>query len=89
MAVISTIVQVILAIPKILEGIRALLSFARNQQIDRMKRENAEAVKELENDDQRKVEEAFGSPTAGKPSGLPGTEFRDSLPDVLHHKERN
>lgn len=30
--------------------------------------------------DQRSLENAIGSPTAGKPSGIPGTDIRDTPP---------
>ena len=85
----GTIVSVFLAIPKILEGIRALVEFARTVQREQQQRAVNESMEELRNGNQIPLERAIGSERAGKPSGLPGTEFRDTLPDGVSGEDKN
>lgn len=54
------------------------------REVSKMKKENVEAIrKAVDEHDQREIEKLLGSPKAGLPSGIPGTEQRDSLPNVL------
>lgn len=84
---IGTIVSLILAILKflpwaksVIDEIIAGLVAAR---IAEMKAANRTAIKVLiEKQDQRDAERALGSPRAGEPSGIPGSEIRDRLPGV-------
>lgn len=79
------IIQIILAIPKIIEGIRALFDFAKKLQLEAKKREIKRGVDELEAGDQRKLEEAMGSTKTGSYSGR--GDIVPSLPNVVPDKK--
>ena len=79
------IIQIILAIPKIIEGLRALIDFAKKLRLEAQKRENQRGIDELANGDQRKLEEALGSSKVGSSSGH--GVIVDSLPNVVPHKK--
>lgn len=69
------------AIPVLKEWFDDLITAYVNHSIDTMRKENREALgKALNGRDQRDLEKAIGSPTAGKPSGDPGTIISDRPP---------
>jgi len=70
------------------KGFFVAVGLIEKAQADHMKKENQEAIGELTGGDQRKLErDVFKNPNAGEASGLPGAEYRDSLPGVLPDKK--
>jgi hypothetical protein len=68
---------------KFISAVENFVTWFINNRIDQMAKENRDAIKKAVVDqDQRDLEKAIGSPTAGEPSGIPGTVIRDALPGV-------
>ena len=73
MPIFAIILAVIKAIPAIQSFVDSFIVFYTNSEIDKMSASNLAAIKKVLNDkDQRDLEKAIGSPTAGKPSGDAG-----------------
>lgn len=83
MSWISAAIAIIKAIPTVERWFSQLATAYKSEEIEKMKRENADAIRKalLEND-QRWIERVIKSQAAGKPSGVPSTEIRDTLPGV-------
>lgn len=80
-SVIGFLTALFKAFPFLKEWFDELLVAYVNHSIDTMKDENRKALgKALNGRDQRDLEKAIGSPTAGKPSGDPGTIISDRPP---------
>lgn len=83
MSIIGTILAILNAIPILDSWFQQLTAAYAQAAIGRMKAENREAIRAaLAAHDQREIEKTIGSPKAGEPSGIPGTEIRDHLPGV-------
>jgi hypothetical protein len=82
MSWVSAIVSLIKAIPIINGWFEKIAEYWYEQRIIAMKKELADAIEKARQGDQRDLEKYIGSPRAGKPSGLPGSELVDSLPGV-------
>lgn len=81
--VLAGILAVIKAIPIIDKWFQKLVALYVNAEIDRMDKENRDAVKTaIEKFDQRELEKAIGNPNAGGASGIPGTITVPALPGV-------
>lgn len=77
---ITTILNVIIAIPKIKEMFEQLIALYIEQKIESMKFQNREAIrKALYELDQREIEKAMQSNMAGKPSLDPDAVIVDKL----------
>jgi len=69
MQIFSLILQVILALPKLIDLIRVIQREAESQKTDRKIEDDEKAVDNaIKTGDQREVENRLGSPTAGKPA---------------------
>lgn len=80
---VSLALSIIEAIPAVKRLFEQLSKAYYEAVIEKMKAENAEAIrKAIAENDQRWIEKTMKSSTAGKPSGVPSTEERDSLPGV-------
>ena len=80
---ISIVVQIILAIAKAFPIVDKWLDQLYNEKIARAKVENRESIKDgIENQDQRRIEDAMGSTKTGEISGIPNAEIVDKLPGV-------
>lgn len=83
MNALRLLLALMVAIPTLKEWFDQLVAEYIRSQIETMKAENREAIREaFETHDQRPIEKVIGSEKAGEPSGLPGTEFRDHLPNM-------
>jgi hypothetical protein len=81
--IFSALLAVIQLIPTVEGWVQSFIAFYVVQQINSMKAENRDAIKKaFDEKDQRDLEKAIGNPAAGEPSGIPGTEHRDTLPGV-------
>lgn len=83
----ATVLSLLLAIFKAIPSLQALwdglVSMYVESQIASMKAENRAAIqKALQDQDQRDLEKAIGSPNAGKEVPANGSEIVDSLPGV-------
>lgn len=83
-SILSLLTAIFKAIP-VLKGFwDEMVTAYINSQIATMKKENREAIrKAIYEQDQRDIESAIGSPTAGEQSGLPGAVVVDELPGVM------
>lgn len=71
----------------LLDGVKTVWGLFKQWQYQKAKDENKAAIEDsAKMGDQRPIEEAIGSGKAGKPSGIEGTEIRDSLPGVKNEK---
>jgi hypothetical protein len=83
MEIIALITAIAKLIPVIGGWIEKFIVYYTNASIDRMKSENLKAIRKvLDEKDQRELEKAIGSPSAGLPSHTPGADIVDSLPNV-------
>lgn len=83
MKTISLVIAFLKAIPIIEEWFQKLVAAYVAARISSIKKEYKDSIKKaFDQQDQRPIEEALGNPDAGAPSGIPGTEIRDSLPGV-------
>lgn len=81
--VLSIILLVLKAIPSLKSWWDELVSLYITTQIDNIKADNLEAVKiAINQQDQRKLEMAFGNPQAGERSTIAGSQIVNSLPGV-------
>jgi hypothetical protein len=85
--VAATILSLLLAFFKAVPALKSIwddiVAAYVAQKIATMAQENRDAIaKAISTLDQRPIESELGSITAGKPSGDPGTEIRDTLPGV-------
>lgn len=80
-AAVAFLTSLFKALPVLKEWFEDLVVAYVNHSVDNMKKKNREALeKALNGRDQRDLEKAIGSPTAGKPSGDPGTIISDRPP---------
>jgi hypothetical protein len=80
---VEGLITLISAIPALRKFFEAVMVEYAKLQREQMMQENREALEALfAKKDQRPVEDLLGSPKAGKPSGLEGTEIVDGLPDM-------
>lgn len=83
-AVLKFLTALFTVVPAIKSLWDSFISFYISQEIARMKAENREAIRKAFSEfDQRPIEKVIGSKKTGEPSGMAGTEFRDSLPGVM------
>lgn len=83
MTILKAIIAVIVAIPTIKGWFDSLVKMYVEQQIASWRAEDRAAIKKaIDEQDQRDIEKALGSSHAGEPSGIPGTEIRETLPGV-------
>lgn len=83
MSILKAIIAIIVAIPTIKGWFDALVKMYVESQIAAWRAEDRAAIrKAIEEQDQRDIEKALGSGKAGEPSGIPGTEIRETLPGV-------
>jgi hypothetical protein len=81
---IPTILGILKAIPILDSWFQNLMVAYTKSKIDSMKKENRDAIREdIQNHDQRELEKAIGSPTAGLPSGDPGAVILPGPPPGL------
>ena len=81
MTFIAAVLAVARAIPVVNQWLELLVAEFVKSRINEMREENRNAIrKAFETNDQRPIEKVIGSPNEGKPSGVPGSEFRDSVP---------
>lgn len=82
-AIIAGILAVAKSIPVVDSWVQALSVAYTLNQISKMKNENKAAViRAVSQLDQRDIEKALGSETAGQLSGIAGTQVVDTLPGV-------
>jgi len=82
-SVFAFVLAVLKAIPPLKDLFDRFMVFYFNSQIASMKVKNADAIRKAFNEyDQRGIEEALGSSSAGKPVDMAGSEIRDSIPGV-------
>lgn len=83
MQIILTILAVAKAWPSLNRWLEKLFSAWASANYESMKRENRDVIlRAAISFDQREIEHLLGSKSAGKPSGQPGSEHRDTLPGV-------
>ena len=83
MEIVALITAIAKAIPILDEWMQKLVVYYFNSSVDKMRKENIDAIRKvLVNKDQRDLEKAIGSPSAGLPSGNPESDIVDSLPGV-------
>lgn len=83
-SVFSTLLAIVKAIPILKEWVDSFVSMYKKHEEETMRKEDSEAVRKAINErDQRDLERQLGNPVPGEESHLPGTELRDSLPNVL------
>lgn len=79
----GTLILILKAIPALKDAVDRFIAFYIKQEYLQMKEANRKGIREaIDNDDQRKLEEAINSTKAGLPSGVPGSTFHDSLPNT-------
>lgn len=79
----ATFISLIQSIPVLVDLVERFVALYVASRIGSMKKEHREGIKKaLAEQDQRDLERAIGSPVAGLPSGVPGTEVRPTLPGV-------
>lgn len=77
----TTILALIKAIPIIDQWVQQLIAAYVGARIASMQKDNLDAIrKAIQDHDQRDLENAIGSPTAGKPSGDAGSVVIDDTP---------
>lgn len=83
MSLVKVLLALIQAIPALKQLFELLIAEYNKRQLKEMQADNRDAIDEARtNKDQRPIERVMQSPQAGNPSGIPGTEIRDSLPNV-------
>lgn len=88
-SIIASILAVAKAIPVLDSWLQQLVVAYTKARIKSMTAENIAAIRAvMDSQDQRPAETALGSPHAGEPSGLNGTEIRDTLPGVSNGKHK-
>jgi hypothetical protein len=81
--IISLLLAIFKAVPVLKEAWdRLLVLYIEHQENEMLEADRAAIRKAIDGQDQRDLEKQIGSTVSGKPSGIPGTEFRDSLPGV-------
>lgn len=89
-AVASFIIALVKAVPIIGHWVDELTALYVAGRIEKMEKEHRDGIKKAINEqDQRDLEIAIGSPHAGEASGLPGAVIVDSLPGVVHKSKRD
>lgn len=79
----ATLLSLIQSVPIVDKWVERFVTFYVTSMIGSMKSDNRNGIrKAMDEQDQRDLEHAIGSPTAGEPSNLPGVEHRDTLPGV-------
>lgn len=79
----ATILALIQSVPIVDKWVERFVTFYITSMIGSMKSDNRNGIrKAVDEQDQRDLEHAIGSPTAGEPVGGDGVERRDSLPGV-------
>lgn len=80
---LEVLLAVLRVIPILKDWFDELVSLYIQSQLESMRQENRDAIKHaFEKQDQRPIEKVIGNPNAGEPSNLPGSERRDSLPNL-------
>lgn len=83
MTVFGIIYAILKAIPALKGWWEEFATWYIAREIDNMKKENQEAVRNAINlQDQRDIERALGSSKVGLPSDIPGSRIVDHLPGV-------
>lgn len=79
----QTILIILKAIPALKSLVDTFISWYVQTEIKGFKEDVRAGIRAAVHDhDQRDIEKAIGSTGAGEPSGIAGTEIRDSLPGV-------
>lgn len=80
---VLAILKAIAVIPVLVATFDEFVAWYVESRIAKMKVENREAIKKaIETNDQRPVENVIGSPSAGEPSGIPGSTIVDQPPSL-------
>ena len=80
-AIFSFLLAFLKAVPVLNSWFEQFVAFYTNAAIDRMQKENRDAVrKAVQEYDQRELEKAVGNPNPGEPSGQQGSEIISGPP---------
>lgn len=82
-----TVVEFVISLGKVVPGLISLIdgcvALYMAKRYAEMRQSDRDGVKKaVQEQDQRDLEHSINSPLAGLPSGIPGTEIKDSLPGV-------
>ncbi len=81
--ILKIILALLQAVPSLKSVWDELVAAYIERQIATMKQQNRDAIRKAINEqDQRPIERAIGSPHAGEPSRIPGVVIVDDLPNV-------